>query len=435
MLDVKKFFQATNPGNTLFINNPEEDKKYYIDFSSVRGGQIIEDLKDKIAHPIFGSPDEPTCQLFTGHIGCGKSTELLRLKADLEQEGFHVVYFDSFEELELGDVDVSDILLAIARRVSESLEESGISLRSGYFKNLFAEIKDRFQISTNIEAKLSLGIAEITAETKASPTLREKLRGYIEPQTRELIKGINKELLEPAIEKLKQQHKKGLVAIVDNLEKLDIALKPWGRSQHEYLFVDRAEQLRTLNCHVVYTMPLALRFSNDFDTLTQKFRADPKVLPMVPVKFANGSECAEGIKQLRQMVLARAFPDMDKKERLDKITEIFDSPETLDCLCKYSGGHVRNLLRFLNDSIRKQRGLPISRQTLEEVIRAYRNERILAVDDREWGLLSKVIKEKKVGGDEGYKTLIRSMFVYEYHYKDELWFDINPILAEAKELK
>lgn len=109
-VDVKKFFQATNPGKTLFTDDAAEDQKYYIDFSSVRGGQIIENLRDNIT---LWSPDESTCQLFTGHIGCGKSTELLRLKKELEHEGFHVVYFESSQDLEMGDVDVGDILLAI----------------------------------------------------------------------------------------------------------------------------------------------------------------------------------------------------------------------------------------------------------------------------------------------------------------------------------
>ena len=120
-LDLRTFFQATNPGKTLFLrDNPEEDKKYYIDFSSVRGDDIIEHLRDNIA--LF-SPNEPTCQLFTGHIGCGKSTELLRLKAELEREGFHVVYFESDQDLEYHDVDIGDILLAIAHRVIKSFDQ------------------------------------------------------------------------------------------------------------------------------------------------------------------------------------------------------------------------------------------------------------------------------------------------------------------------
>lgn len=86
-------------------------RKYYIDFSSVRGGNTIKELGRTIARL---SPDKPTCQLFTGHIGCGKSTELQRLKAVLEQQGFHGVYFESSQVLEMADVDVTDILLALA---------------------------------------------------------------------------------------------------------------------------------------------------------------------------------------------------------------------------------------------------------------------------------------------------------------------------------
>ena len=45
--DIKEFYRATNPSKTLDINNPK-DQKYYIDFSSVRGGEIIEELKNSI---------------------------------------------------------------------------------------------------------------------------------------------------------------------------------------------------------------------------------------------------------------------------------------------------------------------------------------------------------------------------------------------------
>lgn len=448
MVDLKQFFDATNPSKTLFVEDSELDQKYYIDFSSVRGGQIIEDLRDNIT---LWSPEQPTCQLFTGHIGCGKSTELLRLKAELEGEGFHVVYFESSKDLEMGDVDVGDILLAIAKRVSESLDRLPLeepkrlkSILQGAAKLLQTEIKleglegtvGPAKITANKEGLtvVAMGIATITAKVKASPDLRSKLRGYLEPQTNGIIEAINKELLEPAIAQLKQHGKKGLVAIVDNLDRVDSAPKPWGRPQQEYLFVDRGEQLRSLHCHLVYTMPLALRFSNDFGTLIERFIVRPQVLPMVPVQCRDGSEHIEGMELLRQMVLARAFPNLEPRQRLEKITLIFQDSETLDRLCQVSGGHVRNLLRMLNDGIKKQRGLPIARQTIEAVISAYRNERMLAVTDLEWGLLRHVMKQKKVAGDDGYQTLIRSMFVYEYRDAEVSWFDINPILAEAKEL-
>ena len=115
-LDFLGFSRACKPHKTLDLGKAE-DKQYYIDFSSLRGAEIIGEVARAIA--LFS--DERTCQLLTGHIGCGKSTELQKLKADLEQQGFHVVYFESSQELEMADVDVTDIMLAIAQSVSKSL--------------------------------------------------------------------------------------------------------------------------------------------------------------------------------------------------------------------------------------------------------------------------------------------------------------------------
>ena len=385
------------------------------------------------------SPDEPTCQLFTGHIGCGKSTELWLLKQQLEAEGFHVVYFESDKDLEMGDLDVSDILLTIARQVIESLNtweklNLGEPTRfKGLIEGAIKLLQTEIEISPEFE--LSFGIAKITAQAKDSPQLRSKLRDYLGPRSNGIIETINQELLEPAHKKLKQRGKNGLVVIVDNLDKVDSSPKPWGRPQPEYLFVDRGEQLASLHCHVIYTLPLALRFSNDFNTLTQRFKSDPQVLPMVSIQLRDGKEFGEGMAKLRQLVLARAFPHLEEQQRLEKITEIFDSTETLDYLCKMSGGHVKNILRILNDAIKKQKGLPISSENLNKVIQNFRNERTLAVDDQEWELLRQVAQTKKVKGDDGYQKLIRSMFVYEYRDDDGSWFDINPILKDAVELK
>jgi hypothetical protein len=307
-IDLREFYQATDPSRTLFVNN-SSDGKYYIDFSSVRGGDILGKLKQKIT---FFKPNEPTCTLFTGHIGCGKSTKLLRLQAELEKLGFQVVYFESSDDLEMTDVDIADVLLAIARRVSQNLDK--------------------------------------------------------------------------------------------------------------------------LNCHLIYTMPLSLKFSNDYGMLTQRFPEDPKVLPMVPIHWSDGSVHTQGMALMQQMILARAFPDIAPEERLNKVTEIFDSAASLERLCRMSGGHVRDVLRLLNTWIMEEMSLPLTRETLEDVIRSRRNEIMLPISDDEWQLLRHVKERKKVSDDHGYQKLIRSRFVFEYRDGGQSWFDVNPILAEAREL-
>jgi hypothetical protein len=410
-----------------------EDRQYYIDFSSVRGSKIIESLKRTIA---LISPNEPTCQLFTGHIGCGKSTELLRLKTELEQQGFHVVYFESSQDLDMADVDITDILLSVAGQVSESLEAINIKLKPGYFANLFTEIVDFLQTPIDIEAEaeLSIGIGKITAKTKESPKLRRRLREYLEPRTAGILESINKELLDRATIELKRRGKAGLVVIVDNLDRVDIRPLPSGRTQPEYLFIDRGEQLRKLNCHVVYTIPLALIFSNDCETLKNRLGGGltPKVLPMVPVRRRTGEEFQDGMALLRQMVLVRAFPNISLEKQLELTKEVFDTPETLNRLCRVSGGHVRNLLGLLFDCLR-QEDPPISRECLERVIRERRDTLTTAIDAEEWNLLFQVVQHQTVRGDAEYQTLLRSMFVFEYRDHEGCWYGINPALEEAQQ--
>ncbi len=434
-LDLVKFYKACNPSKTIIVGHPE-DKQYYIDFATVRGSDIIRELERTI---ILLSGNQPTCQLFTGHIGCGKSTELFRLKDQLEKRGYHVVYFESSEDLDMGDVDISDILLAIARQVSESMEKAKIKLKPGYFQKLFTEVSEVLQtpIQFSTEAEVSIGIAKITAKTKDSPKLRSRLRQYLEPRTNTILDSINQELLGRANLELRRLGKQGLVVIMDNLDRVNNSPKSWGRTQPEYLFVDRGEQLKKLNCHVVYTIPLTLMFSNDYGRLSSRFGVKPKVLPMVPVQTRcrkptmTPRDYEPGMALLQQMVLARAFPEIPSNERLKLIPELFDTPETLNRLCRVSGGHMRRLLMLLYSCL-QQEDPPFSHECLENVIREYRDDLLRAISFDEWDLLFQVVQNQKVTGEKECQTLLRSMFVFEYRDHNGNWFGINPVLAEAE---
>lgn len=427
-LNLRQFYHACNPSKTIVVGNPEE-RRYYIDFSSVRGGKIIEELSRTIARL---SPEDPTCQLFTGHIGCGKSTELLRLKAILEEKGFYVVYFESSEDLEMADVDLTDILLAIAHQVTENIKSQSIYLSSEYFQNLLTELCQILpnSLEWSDSPDFDLGISKITAQSKESPKLRSQLRQYLEPRTSGILTSINEDIINPATQQLKQQGKKGLVVIVDNLDRVDNKPVASGRSQPEYLFVDRGEQLRKLNCHLVYTIPLSLIFSPSSEFLKNRLGGGvaPKVLPMVPVHLRSGEDCPQGLKLLRQMVLARAFPDLDPEDQLDLITEVVDTPETLDRLCRVSGGHIRNLLGLLYRCLQSE-DPPFPRKLVERVIEERAAELSLALRAGDRELLREVAKTKQIQGEKKYQRLLRNMFVFEYRLgRVGRWFDVNPML-------
>ena len=450
--DAGRFFRACNPSKTLNLTSPN-DKQYYIDFSSVRGSDLVQELKRTITL----SGEEPTCQLFTGHIGCGKSTELSRLQRDLEAADYQVVYFESTDDLDMGDVDISDILLAIAKQVSKSLEEAKLRLAPSRFQQLIKSTADLLNSEvTGLKIKtpevgglkvggdlglsaedgtysLSLGIGEITTKAKDSKDVRALLRQHLEPRIKTILDIINGELIDAANRQLLDQGKAGLVVIVDNLDRIDNKPRVQDRRQPEYLFVDRGDQLKQLRCHVIYTIPLVLSFSNEKENLTNRFGASPQVLPMVRTQNRDASACEPGLDALRQMILARAFPDLPADQRLDQLGQIFDSSETLDRLCLASGGHVRNLLVLVNDCLKKA-DPPLTQALLDQVISLRLSDLTKAIEVEEWGLLREVHRTKAVRGEGEYQALLRSLFVFEYRDAGQTWFDLNPVLLAAKEL-
>ena len=452
-VNLGQFFRACNPSKTLNLTSPN-DGKYYIDFSEVRGSDLVRELKRTITF----SDQEPTCQLFTGHIGCGKSTELSRLRQELEADGYHVVYFESTDDLDMGDVDISDILLAIAKQVSKSLEAARLRLEPNKFQNLLKGAADLLNSEvTGLKVKipevgglkvgeevglsaedgnysLAFGIGELTTKSKDSKDVRSLLRQHLEPRINSILEVINSELIDTANQQLLTQNKAGLVVIVDNLDRVDNKPRGQGRRQPEYLFVDRGDQLKKLRCHVVYTVPLVLSFSNEQENLTNRFGSAPQVLPMVRTQNRDGSPCAAGINSLRQMLLARAFPELSAEERLSKVGELFDSVETLDRLCLASGGHVRNLLVLINYCLKKA-DPPFTGKLLDQVISLRLSDLTKAIDFEEWDLLREVHRTKTVRGEGEYQSLLRSLFVFEYRDAGQIWFALNPVLLDAEELK
>lgn len=79
------------------------------------------------------------------------------------------------------------------------------------------------------------------------------------------------------------------------------------------------EQLQKLNCHVVYTILLALNFFNDYETLKNRLGDGlaPKVLPMVQVSYihqtyADPTILAQAYVFMAEMTLSRISMEPSK---------------------------------------------------------------------------------------------------------------------------
>ena len=111
--------------NAVTLDPLQSGDPRYVDCSHARGedGDIVNILAWRI-----DDSKSPMTQLISGHRGCGKSTELLRLTKYLEDKKFLVVYFAADEDLDVGDLVYTDLLVAIIKRLERALAEKDIHI-------------------------------------------------------------------------------------------------------------------------------------------------------------------------------------------------------------------------------------------------------------------------------------------------------------------
>ncbi|WP_066426591.1 AAA family ATPase [Anabaena sp. 4-3] len=427
---LSQLYNAFNPFEPLPAGDPK-----YVDCQDVRGdADILQELGNRMR-----LANTNTCQLYSGHRGAGKSTELLRLKQYLENRQFYVVYFAADEEdIDSEDAQYTDILLACTRRLLKDLKEIA-SPRPilDWLKSRWDDVKDLVQTpiefeSLAVEAQLSQ-FAKLTANLRAVPELRQKIRQKINPYTVTLIQVLN-EFLRDAKQHLPNGYTK-LAVIVDNLDRM-VLVKDGERTNYEEVFLDRSEQLQALDCHLIYTLPLSMLYSSRATDIRDIY-GECLTLPMIMVKTIQGDIYQPGIDKVKDVIKKRVR-EIAPELSLDQ--EIFDSPQTLERLCLMSGGHVRNLLLLTQDAIGRIEELPITENAVRRAITQARDTYRRAVENSQWCLLAEVSCSKRIINDDEYRKLMYNRCLLEYRYLDDegemqRWYDIHPLIQGVAEFK
>ncbi len=286
----------------------------------------------------------------------------------------------------------------------------------------------------SVEGQISQ-FAKLTANLRTEPTLRHKIRKKVDPYTVTLIDVLNQFLKEA-----KKQLPNGcteLAVIVDNLDRIaPIISDDNQKTNHEEIFLDRSEQLKALDCHLIYTVPISLVYSQRGTDLRDIY-SDTQVLPMIMVRTPDGKVYQPGLDKIKEIIIKRVNPHTTY---LSINTEIFDSLETFDQLCLMSGGHVRNLLLLTQDAIARTAQLPISQKAVRRAITEARNTYRQTVEHSQWGLLAEVFRSKRVVNDKKYRSLLFNRCLLEYRYLDaedeiQRWCDVHPLIRGIQEFR
>jgi len=418
--DLKRIYQIFDPAPLT-----EDETDLYVDLDKVRGSS---GLVNKLAQTIRLS-GKPTCQLLAGHRGSGKSTELKRLQVKLESgpEKFFTVFCEILEDIEPNDVDFPDVLIAIICQMADQFQKRlKISLKPGYFKQRWEEIKNLLGSDVDFNTvELGVGLAQFSAAIKSSPNTRLEIRKNLEPRTNSWIDAANDVISDAALN-LSKKNYVGLAIIVDGLDKMTLRPHPEvGCSTAEYLFAERHAQLTAFNCHLIYTMPIALAYScRERDIANLYGCAAPPVVPMTMIFDATGRKNKAGFDKFRELIRRRL------KKAGAKENDVFDNNSTRDKIIEYSGGQPRELITLIRDSIIEAE-LPITLSAIEKVARKARHAYARQLRQEHWAIIEQVRRDhalrRKEENDLLYMELLDNRAILQYENGGE-WYGLNPLL-------
>lgn len=411
---------------------PPEKNELYVDLDDVRGGA---DVVRRLGNAIRRA-GHPTCQLLAGHRGSGKTTELLRLRRELESGPvkYFAVLCDADRDVDRNDVDFPDVLGAIVRQTAAQLRERcEIELQPGYFRDRWERLRKLLGSELEFtDLSLEAGMLQLTTAIKASPDARAKIREFLEPDTGNWIAAAN-DVIGQAASRLQQRGYSGLVILVDDLDKM--VLRPHekaGCSTAEYLFVHREGQLTGFQCHMVYSLPIALAYSAQASTLRSLYGGSIPVVPMTKVatRPPDNNPHGAGIEKFRQLIEAR-LRSIGASDR-----EVFESEEVREEIIRLSGGQPRELMILIRDAFARG-DLPITTQGLALATRELRRSYARQLTAEAWTVIEHVRStgrtDPSADHDAIMRVLLDSRAVLAYaNEEDEEWYNLNPIVRDLR---
>jgi hypothetical protein len=420
---VRDIFRQFNPLESLGANDPR-----YVDCTMERG---LPALFQSLRLPL---EDSPRSFLFSGHLGDGKTTLLKQLQGQLEREERDFVAFGQADDrLDLGDVEYDDVLLTILAVVDQALRERfRAHMDANPFQRAWEELSRIAGLPVQLDKlELTLGpFGKLTTLIKDSPDTRLQVRQRLREASGTTFLGVVNDFLHQAQDIVHQHGHRQLVVILDNLDRLPEIQVVGNMYADERLFLGQATQLLGVQCHVIYTIRLPLVRAQEAN-LTNRYGQRPLVVPMVPVRWPDGTPHDEGLGRLQDII----------QRRLEaagiNFTQAFTAMSEVDQLCRASGGHLRTLMILVRSACTEAQAahanIPL---TAADVNIAIRNEgaqrRMIAAGHTE--ALRHISQTHRLDGlpVEVQHALLNHRLVYEYFTGGDYWYDTSGLLYEGR---
>lgn len=263
--------------------------------------------------------------LVTGHRGCGKSTELVKLETELADR-YVVARVWPKTEGKLVDLKVEELLVLVVeqvlRRIDQlphakgELDDRVLQEVYAWFDEVIVKSETRRDATATaaagVDTKGSLLDKLVGLFARASFELKTGTRS-LESRVRQQSGGIH-ELVQrcntvfneanDALVKTGQE----LLVIVEDIDKAEI-------DEARRLFIDNPGVLTTLTCKAIFTAPMFLMFMPTATVLSASFAL--VTIPLIKVTERDGQPSTEGRAAIRAILQQRLPEGLVQEDALD----------------------------------------------------------------------------------------------------------------------
>ena len=361
-------------------------------------------------------------RLFSGYRGAGKSTELRRLKRQLEESGHLVFLCDMEDYLNLSTpVGVSDFLMAVTGSFDDAIRaehEDALGSLKSYWEAL-----EGLLTGLKVEG-VSVSAVGFKASLKGDPTFKRRLQKAMAGRLGALVADVRTFCASrvAALRAHTNQPDGKVVLLLDSVEHIRgvFANAEAVQSSVETLFAGHAAQLRIPDMHVVYTVPPHLKVR---DPHLGELYDGLEVLPSFKLHEQDGTPVEPAYRAFEQVVDKRG----DWRRLLGQDRSV------LHHLIRSSGGHLRHLLRLLANIALRTRTLPAPESAVAAAIRQ-RKAQFLPIphDDARW--LATIGQTHQVERQSLREVTSLPWFFDTHlvlcHRNGREWYDVHPLIKE-----
>jgi hypothetical protein len=363
--------------------------------------------------------------IFSGHLGCGKTTLLAEFSTRQEQQYF-VVFFSISDMIEMSDIDHIKILFAIAVQMMDKAEQQKIDIPKSIKDKFYNWFATRSKI--NIEeyrAELGAGfdlLKIIKGKLKTDAVTRSEIKLELERHFSELIERINE--IATTVETATG---KKILVIIDDLDKLDLALV-------EKIYRDNVKALFAPQFRIIFTIPIAVIRNIGLREMIRTETTKIKIMPVSKLFTKGSNRQPDTIPLERENLL---LLDILQKRMPSELIEA----EIAQQIAIKSGGVLRELVRIANKCCEEcqlllqenplRQDVKINQNILQKALTEIRLEFTVGLGKAKYEILTATYNnfEPEDQEDQNFLDLLHGLYVLEYK-NDDLWYDVHPIVGD-----